>query len=104
MLFDLSSINETQAALLSAVFGGAGVKLLEKLLARRSDTFNESEKIRAELRTQLDTARKELEEAKNEADDWRAKYWAQVQVCIELQAETEKIRAQDIRFNSSGSL
>lgn len=107
MLFDLSSISETQAALLSAVFGGAGVKLLEKLLSRRSDAFTESEKIRAELRAQLETSRKELDEWKTEADDWREKYWGQVQVCIELQSENEKLKnelAQDSHTNPSGSL
>jgi uncharacterized coiled-coil DUF342 family protein len=105
MLFDLSSISETQAALLSAIFGGAGVKLLEKLLSRRSDNFNEAEKIRTELRTQLDTARTEVDEWKSEADDWREKYWEQVAVNIELQSEVEKLKSShDSHTNPSGSL
>jgi peptidoglycan hydrolase CwlO-like protein len=104
MLFDLSTIGDTQAALLSAIFGGAGVKILEKIISRRSEKYNEAEKIRAELRTELEVAKKEVEDRKTEADEWREKYWHQVQLCSEYQAEIERLKAEPVVPSSSGSL
>jgi peptidoglycan hydrolase CwlO-like protein len=105
MLFDFSTIGETQAALLSAIFGGAGVKILEKLISRHSDKFNEAEKIRSELRGELEIAKKEVEDRKAEADEWREKYWHQVQLATEYLSEIEKLK-NDVAGQSplSGSI
>jgi len=77
---------ETWAAAAAAVIGGGLVKVVDKLLSKRSEAFNESQKIRDELRLEIDSLRdqldrykKELEAWKEEADEWRAKYWEQVE-------------------------
>jgi hypothetical protein len=94
MASEFMALLEKSTPLITAVFGGIGVKVLDKILSKRSDVFNESVKIREELRAQIDSLRKELEEWKSEADEWRRKYWEQVEVNISQKSLLETLRAE----------
>jgi peptidoglycan hydrolase CwlO-like protein len=82
------------AAIISAVFGGAGLKIIEKMLGKNDEAFKEAASIRQELRQQIEDLRKEVDAlrekvtaAEQEADEWREKYWHQVQLIASLKAD-----------------
>jgi chromosome segregation ATPase len=95
MAFDITSFKD-YVPLVTAIFGGVGVKLLEKVMSKRSETFNESASLREELREQIQTLREEIEtwkrqadEWKTEADTWRKEYWKQIEYNIQQKSKYE---------------
>jgi uncharacterized coiled-coil DUF342 family protein len=95
MAFDMTNIKD-YAPLVTAIFGGVGVKMLEKVMSKRSDEFNESSKIREELRQQINSLRTEIEAWKKEADEWREEadkwrkeYWQQIEANIKHKGQYE---------------
>lgn len=96
MILDLTHLIDpnTVTTIASAIFGGAGVEILKRLVTRRSETFHEAIKLREELRKQMDSMRKEMEEWKTEADEWRGKYWEQVEKNAHLQASLETLQVE----------
>jgi hypothetical protein len=103
MASEFITLLEKGTPLITAIFGGIGVKVLDKILSKRSDVFNESVKIREELRTQIDSLRTELEEWKTEADEWRKKYWEQVEINISLKAVLESLKAEFDAFKTENN-
>ncbi len=91
---DILAMVEKYIPLLTAISGGVGVKVLDKVMSKRSEEFNESTKIRKELRDQVQGLRSEIEEWKNEADDWRQKYWEQVEINIHQKGLLETLRTE----------
>ena len=98
---DISTIIADNSVLIAAIFGGAGVKVLDKLLARKNDAFDHAETIRTDMSTQINALREEIASNRNEinakrreTDEWRAKYWLQVEETIELKAEIEGLRTE----------
>lgn len=83
---------EKYTPLITAICGGAGIKLVDKIMSKRSDTFNESAKIREELRTSVDQLREDIDKSKEESDEWRQKYWEQVEVNIHLKGMFETLQ------------
>lgn len=92
--FNFSLLESSYAAIAAALFGGVGVRLLDKLLTRRSENFNEGSAIRKELREELETLRHENEAIRQEADMWRAKYWTQVEENVQNVADINALRAE----------
>lgn len=88
----------TWIAIAAAIFGGAGVKVIEKWLSRSEIKDDSAFKLRTELREELERLRKELEETKDELDDYRTKYYAMMEqfskTKIELEAALYKIQKQ----------
>jgi hypothetical protein len=66
---------ETYGALLSAVLGGLGIKVIDKMLTRRSETFVESARIREEIRQENLTLRHNNKELEDEVDAWKLRYY-----------------------------
>jgi len=66
-----------------AVFIG---KLLEKLLSRKLDNLNEHLTLRKELREELNALHNEVKLLRVDVDEWRAKYWEQIQINTRHQA------------------
>lgn len=93
MALEVTTFISDNATLLSALFGGAGVKLLDKLLSKRGDAFGEATKIREELRSEIDTLRAEINTKRTEADAWRTKYWEQIEENIQLKSEIENLKS-----------
>ena len=98
---DLPQIDNNVLAALAAAGGAVFVKLAEKWASKRSDSFNEGERIRAELRQEIDKLKQEITFFKKEADDWRTKYWAAMEQAstdeyriLELEREVERLIKQ----------
>lgn len=85
---------DTYAAAIAAVFGGMGVKILEKLMSKRSEQFLEATKLRDELRTENSLLRAELEQRREEADAWRSRYYEQVEENLVLNQNSESFRLE----------
>lgn len=97
------SMVEKYTPLITAIFGGMGVKVLDKVMSKRSEAFTESSKIREELRGQIETLREEIEQWKKEADEWRKKYWEQVEINIHQKGMLEMLRAEFEAFKKQSS-
>ena len=78
----------------SALFGGAGVKILEKLLARKSEQFLEAEKIRAELRDEIEFLKTEMEKLSAEVVLWRERYWTFYEEAAQLRTQLGAMTTQ----------
>jgi hypothetical protein len=92
MAIDVTTIGDTAVALAAALFGGAGVKILDKMLSKRNEYFVESSKIREELKAENASVKKERDEALEEVDAWRAKYWTQMEESIRHVAAIEALQ------------
>lgn len=98
-----SFFNDTTTAIVSALFGGAGVKILDKILSSRSDQFSETAQLRTELRDQNDRLTAELDSTKLEADSWRTKYWALVENDLTLKGELDIVRRENIELRNDST-
>jgi hypothetical protein len=85
-------LNEGWTALVGAVTGGAGLKLVELWLSRRKMSVDESTAIRKELRDENKDLRDKLDRALSDRDAWREKYFAGRE---ELAALREKLATCD---------
>lgn len=90
----------TWIAIAAALFGGAGVKVIERWLNRGELKDDSALKLRTELRQELERLRKELDDTREELDLSREKYWQVVQqfntARIELDNALNKIQQQAI--------
>lgn len=86
----------TWIAILAAIFGGAGVKVIEKWLGRSEVKEDSAFKLRTELREELERLREELDKTKEELDEYREKYYTMMEqfskAKIELEAALFKIQ------------
>ena len=69
-------MSEAWIALLAAVFGGAGLKLIESILSRSKDRADIATQIRDELRTEISGLRDELRVVEDRLDKSRNSYYA----------------------------
>ena len=82
----IDALSDTTTAIISAVFAGAGVKILDKFMSKRSQYLQETERLRTELRQDVERLSEEVVAQKEEADEWRTKYWELVESTVELKA------------------
>ena len=85
---------EASAAVIAALFGGIGIKVLEKLMNKKSEAFNEAAKLREELRNELVVVRKEADDWQTDADEWRTKFYTKVEETIHLNQQIETLRLE----------
>lgn len=78
-------MSEAYIALIGTMFGGAGFKVIEFILGRKSRKEDFATNIRselrdevAELRKEADKLHKEAAELRAEIDKWRSKYYSLV--------------------------
>jgi peptidoglycan hydrolase CwlO-like protein len=69
-------MSEALLALLGAIFGGAGLKLIEALLSRNRAKIDAATEFRKELREEVTLLREELSKARKEIDEWRERYYS----------------------------
>lgn len=62
-------------AFFAAIFGGAGLKLIETLLNKGKIKQDVAQQIRTELREEITGLRTELKHVEEELDKWKAKYY-----------------------------
>lgn len=92
--------NDTTMAIMSALFGGAGVKLLDKMLSSRSEFLAETEQLQEALRKELNRVSEEISDARTDSDEWRDKYWKLVEENAKCRAENVNLQ-QELEFVKS---
>lgn len=66
---------EVAVGLASALFGGLGVKLIEAMITRKGQKHEALVQHWRGTQTDLAAARQEARECRQEAAEWREKYW-----------------------------
>lgn len=103
--------NDGFIALLAAVFGGAGLKVIEYYLAKAKERSTYSAHVREELRREIDGLRAQLDKAAAEenrleglVEEWRAKYYdlrdEKQKVVTELTITLERLKSLEKRLDS----
>ncbi len=80
-------------ATVGALFGGAGARILDKTLSRKSDHYSEAERLRSELREEIDSLRKQVAELETEVVTWRERYWKFFEESAHLRAELDRLKS-----------
>jgi predicted nuclease with TOPRIM domain len=98
----VSEFNSAIVAGLGALVVGVLMKIVSKLTDKRKDTLNEHLELRRELREELDAVKAEINTLQKELDEWREKYYHQVEVNTLLQAELASLRLELSEYTNSG--
>lgn len=97
------NLDPTWLALMGAVFGGAGLKIIEHQLNKRRDKTDDAARIRDELRIEINSQREEISTLGQERDKWRNEYYnlrdevgkLQTQLAF-AQKELESLKGKEI--------
>lgn len=71
----MPEISQAWLALIGALLGGSGLKVIEFWLSRSKTRDDTAANFRNELREEVKTLRDELRKVETELDSWRAKYY-----------------------------
>lgn len=81
-------MTDAQYALLGALFGGTGLKVLGDLVGkwikRGHEAFDEQVVLRKELRDEVQALREEISELRDQVDQWKQRYYTLLQEYVEL--------------------
>ena len=94
--------NSAIIATLGALVVGVLMKSITKLSDKRKDALAEHLELRKELREELDTVKEEISILQKQLDEWREKYYHQVEVTTLLQAELAAMRLELSEYTNSG--
>ena len=86
--------NSAVIAALGALVFGAVMKVVSKLTDKRKDALSEHLQLRTELREELNAVKEEISTLQKELDEWREKYYHQLEVTTLLQAEIAALRLE----------
>lgn len=87
-------IKEAPVAAVVAIVGGIIIKLIEKKLPNTSEEINSHIALRKELREELDSVNEKLVRLQEEVNEWREKYYAQLELTSQLKLEIAVLREQ----------
>lgn len=90
---------EITAAGGAAIIGGILLKLIEKLWLSKT-VVDEHAVLRKELREELDAVREDLASLRDEVDEWREKYYSQVETTNELLFEVSVLKTRLRKYES----
>ena len=93
--------NSAVVAGIGALFVGVLMKFVSKFTDKRKDALNEHLELRRELREELDAVKAEINTLQKELDEWREKYYHQVEVTTLLQAEIAALRLELSEYTSN---
>lgn len=96
----LGQLNSTVTVTVAGLLVGVLMKFATKWTDRRKDNLTEHLELRKELREELDTVKEELHQLQKELDEWREKYYHQVEVTTLLQAELAALRIEMSNYTS----
>lgn len=71
----MPEISQAWLALIAALLGGSGLKLIEHWLNRSKVRDDAAAEMRTELREEIKGLREELRSVEDELDKWRGKYY-----------------------------
>lgn len=83
-------MSESVIALVSAVFGGAGLKAMEVWLTRGKTKDDTAAALRKELREEVQGLRNELNNVEKELDEWKQKYYDLLDQFVKVKNEVSK--------------
>jgi len=84
---------EATTAGVAAILGGIMLKLIEKLWLSKT-VVDEHAVLRKELREELDAVKDEIACLRDEVDEWREKYYSQVETTNELLFEVSVLKTR----------
>jgi len=84
---------EVTTAGAAAILGGIMLKLIEKLWLSKT-VVDEHAVLRKELREELDAVKDEIASLRDEVDEWREKYYSQVETTNELLFEVSVLKTR----------
>jgi uncharacterized coiled-coil DUF342 family protein len=90
---------EAAAAGGAAIVGGIFFKLIEKLWLSKT-VVDEHAVLRKELREELDAVKDEIASLRDEVDEWREKYYSQVETTNELLFEVSVLKTRLRKYES----
>ena len=82
----MPGINQAWLALIGALLGGSGLKVIEYWLNKSKTNDDTATDFRNELRTDIKELRVELAKTEEELDKWRVKYYALMDEFIKYKA------------------
>lgn len=94
-------MEDPMLALVAALFGGVGLKVIESILSRTQSKNDLQTQMRSELRSDVVTLKQELDDIEESLDKWKKRYYrlfiafnelALVAVSAGLEEEVEKIK------------
>jgi len=96
----LGEFNSAVIAAVGALMVGVLMKFVSKFTDKRKDALTEHLELRKELREELDAVKAEISTLQQELDEWREKYYHQVEVTTLLQAELAAMRIEMSNYTS----
>lgn len=90
----LNQFNSTITATVAALVVGVLMKFVSRATEKRKDNLTEHIELRKELRDELDTVKEELYRLQKELNEWREKYYHQVEITTLLQVELSQLRIE----------
>ena len=92
-------------ALMAALFGGGGVKIIDYFLNRGKIKADEAAQIRKELREEAELRRSEVRRLEKELDEWKHEYYRVLEEFNTMRAEFDalKIMAERGLLNGDSS-
>ena len=73
-------MNEAVIGLIGAIFGGAGIKLIEAYVLPRAKQVDIATTIRDELRDEIKGYKQEVKDLRSELDEWKTKYFSLLEI------------------------
>lgn len=83
----MSQLDSILVATVAGFLVGAVIKFANKLFDSKKEELNEHIVLRKELREELDAVKEELYKLQQELNDWREKYYAQVELTNKLKLD-----------------
>jgi uncharacterized protein YlxW (UPF0749 family) len=97
----LNQFNSTITATVAALVVGVLMKFVSHTTDKRKDNLTEHLELRKELRDELDTVKEELYQLQKELNEWREKYYHQVELTTILQIELSQLRIEISEYKNS---
>ena len=86
----ISNIPQAWLALIAALLGGTGLKVVEHVLNKANDQEVSERQMRNEIRSDLVACREETIRLKAEVDRWRDRYYEQIEDSLGLDSGSMK--------------
>lgn len=87
---DFSNSQDALIALFGTIFGGAGLEIIRRILAKSKEKEDSATAFRNELRTELTSLKVEMSTVEKELDMWRQKYYELFEKYIFIKVKYEE--------------
>ena len=98
----VTEINSAIYGTVGALLAGSLVQLANKMLNKKKDKLEEHLALRKELREELDAVKHELSELQKALDEWKEKYYHQVELTNGLKMEVQRLTDEIEEYKNTG--